>query len=210
MLFNASIVCECLRNQREIAENALSEFHAREVEPIAIVLSFEPACEHVFFGAHERRSVRRTMLMLNRRWCALLERNRWNGAANAPRVPHWLFIGVIGLIVGDRFITSAGWFWCQAMSNGRESSSICPADRNRVDAGYISESDPATCVPNERSVSNFGVRNARDSLNRDYRHDLKRCIKISMQHPCLFCYMKDMNISPSKTLLGEWILSLSI
>jgi len=25
-----------------------------------------------------------------------------------PRVPHWTLIGVIGLIVGDRFITSAG------------------------------------------------------------------------------------------------------
>jgi len=28
--------------------------------------------------------------------------------AARPRVPHWTLIGVIGLIVGDRFITSAG------------------------------------------------------------------------------------------------------
>ena len=31
------------------------------------------------------------------------------------------------MIVGDHFITSTDWFWCQAMSNDWESSSICQA-----------------------------------------------------------------------------------
>jgi len=30
------------------------------------------------------------------------------GTRHRCTVPHWTFIGVIGLIVGDRFITSAG------------------------------------------------------------------------------------------------------
>lgn len=40
---------------------------------------------------------------------------------------HRPFIGVIMLIGGDHFITWTDWFWCQAMSNGKELLLICQA-----------------------------------------------------------------------------------
>lgn len=104
-----------LRNQHKVAENLTSEPSARS-----------RADSRLFYRSRSRSH--RRVPSIRR-----LERNRRRTRHRCTvytRVPHCTFIGIIDLIVGDHFITSTGWFWCQAMSNGRELSSICPVDRD--------------------------------------------------------------------------------